>query len=262
MGAENSEWATSDRRLFIDSVETALGRNHPRQDCFENTFPEPAAAAVKRQLETILARSAPRRQALLDLLAERGQSLNLKVIAVADPAAAGDYIADLVRTREPEWGGEKQVAAWQHPLIAEMGLEDILAPDGIPVLISAEQDPENQPAQLARHREQVVGAFVGVTAADYCLADTATLVMRTRPGQARSISLVPSIHIAVLRLEQILADLQEFYAVLRHELQIDGEGLTNCMTFISGPSKTADIELVMVHGAHGPRELCIIVVTG
>jgi L-lactate dehydrogenase complex protein LldG len=93
------------------------------------------------------------------------------------------------------------------------------------------------------------------------MADTATLVIRTRPGQARSISLLPAIHIAVIELDQIIADLKELYVLLKWDPQMSKEGVTNCMTFISGPSKTADIEATMVHGAHGPREVYIFVIT-
>ncbi|MGD9972421.1 MAG: LUD domain-containing protein [Desulfatirhabdiaceae bacterium] len=74
--------------------------------------------------------------------------------------------------------------------------------------------------------------------------------------------LVPSIHVAVIRLEQLLADLKELYALLRWDAGQQAEGLTHHMVMISGPSKTADIELVMVHGAHGPREVHLVVITG
>ena len=86
--------------------------------------------------------------------------------------------------------------------------------------------------------------------------------MKARPGQARSVSLVPSIHVAVITLDQIVRDLEELYALLRNDLGQSGEGLGRCTTFISGPSKTADIELTMVHGAHGPRALHLFVITG
>jgi L-lactate dehydrogenase complex protein LldG len=92
------------------------------------------------------------------------------------------------------------------------------------------------------------------------MADAAALVMRTRPGQARSVSLVPSIHVAVIQMDQVIADLKELYALLKWDPEYNNEGLTNCMTFISGPSKTADIEATMVHGAHGPREVYIFVI--
>ena len=110
-------------------------------------------------------------------------------------------------------------------------------------------------------RQQVIDAYIGVTSADFCMAETATLVMRTRPGQARTVSLVPAIHIAVIKLNQVITDLKELYALLKWNPQERQQGLTNCLTFISGPSKTADIEATMVHGAHGPREVHIFVIT-
>ena len=110
-------------------------------------------------------------------------------------------------------------------------------------------------------REKITHAFIGVTSADFCLADSATLVMKTRPGQARSVSLAPSIHVVVISLEQIIADLNELYAFLKYDTVHQKEGLTRCMTFITGPSKTADIEAIMVHGVHGPREVHLYVIT-
>ena len=69
-----------------------------------------------------------------------------------------------------------------------------------------------------------------------------------------------TIHVAVIELEQIIADLQELYVLLKKDPGEKADGLTNCMTFITGPSKTADIELTMIHGAHGPRELYLYVI--
>ena len=112
-----------------------------------------------------------------------------------------------------------------------------------------------------RLRKHIIDSYIGITSADFCMAETASLVMRTRAGQARSVSLVPSIHIAVIQLNQIIADLKELYAIIKSDTEGHGEGLTNCMTFISGPSKTADVEATMVHGAHGPREVYVYVIT-
>ena len=64
-------------------------------------------------------------------------------------------------------------------------------------------------------RKRVIDAYIGITSAYFCMADTASLVMRTRPGQARSVSLVPSIHVAVIYLDQIILDLKELYALLQ-----------------------------------------------
>jgi L-lactate dehydrogenase complex protein LldG len=104
--------------------------------------------------------------------------------------------------------------------------------------------------------------MIGVTSADYAVAETATLAMKTRPGQPRCISLLPSIHVVVIRLDQLLADVNELYTLLKWDSNERAEGLTHSMTFITGPSKTADIEATLVHGAHGPREVVVIVLTG
>ena len=171
-------------------------------------------------------------------------------------------IAALVAEKVPEWGGPKSVAAWWHPLIDRLDLPEILARQKVPVY-----SPRHTPGapestnELSSFRRRIEPAFIGITSADYCLAETATLVMKTVPGQDRSMSLLPSIHVAVIELNQIIRNLPELYAFLEYEGKPPDHGLTTCLTLISGPSKTADIELTMVHGAHGPRELYLYVIT-
>jgi L-lactate dehydrogenase complex protein LldG len=192
--------------------------------------------------------------------------INLNVIALKDAQSATAAIVDLVTNKAPEWGDQKSIAVWQHPLIERLNLGEALAPQQVPVYLTAPEDDkaEEKSEEIVREdiRKAVIDAYIGITSADFCMADTATLVMRSRPGQARSASLVPSIHVAVITIDQIIADLKELYALLQWDSEAQNEGLTNCMTFISGPSKTADVEATMVHGAHGPREVYIYVMTG
>jgi L-lactate dehydrogenase complex protein LldG len=173
-------------------------------------------------------------------------------------------VAGLVAEKQPEWGEAKSVAAWRHPLIDRLGLEEALARLQVPLRVTQPINPsagrECDQAERDRQRAGIIASFIGVTAADFCMADTATLVMRNRPGQPRSVALVPSIHVAVITLDQILVDMKELFALLRWDERFRQEGLSNYMSFISGPSKTADIEATMVHGAHGPREVHLIVV--
>ena len=102
-------------------------------------------------------------------------------------------------------------------------------------------------------REKTIASFIGITAPAIGVADSATVIQLTRPGQPRSTSLVPSIHIAILRQDRLVKDLEEAYVLLQEE-RLDS------LVFISGPSKTADIEATMVHGAHGPREMHLVVI--
>lgn len=210
-----------------------------------------------RVLELAASRGPKERESLKQALLAAAKPLNLQVSFVGDADAAGEAVARVVLGSEPEWGDAKRIVAWDHPLLRQIGLQERLQEHQIPVT-HAEAGQADQSLRR-RWREATAASFVGLTSADFCLADTATLVMRARPGQPRSVSLVPSIHVAVIAEDQILADLRELYALLRWDPGEQRDGLTNCMTLVSGPSKTADIEATLVHGAHGPRELHLIV---
>jgi L-lactate utilization protein LutC len=98
-------------------------------------------------------------------------------------------------------------------------------------------------------------ADVGITGADHLIAETGTVALETRPGQPRAVSLLPPIHIVVAQREQIVPDLFDLFA------QRAKEGLPACLSLITGPSKTGDIELKLVTGVHGPGEIHLVLVT-
>jgi L-lactate dehydrogenase complex protein LldG len=229
-------------------------------------FAQGPSAEDLQLLDRIRKRTAADHQTLLAQLIEAGKPINLKVIPVPDMAAACSAVAGVVGEKDPEWGESKSVAAWRHPLIDRLGLEETLSRRQVPLRVTGPIDTtagrEYDQAERERQRAEIIASFIGVTAADFCLADTATLVMRNRPGQPRSVALVPSIHLAVITLDQIVADMKELFALLRWDERFRREGLSNYMSFISGPSKTADIEATMVHGAHGPREVHLFVISG
>jgi L-lactate dehydrogenase complex protein LldG len=103
----------------------------------------------------------------------------------------------------------------------------------------------------------VAAADVGITTVDYALADTGTLVLRSGEQKPRSTSLLPPVHIALVDPKQIVSGLDELFG----RLSLDGNPggrLDSAITFITGPSRTADIELTLVVGVHGPQELHVI----
>ena len=248
--------STANQEEFIKRIKLALGKPLEQSSRKAELFSSEMSAETPAILERIENRTPEDRTKLLETLIEAAEPINLKVIPVKNIGSVTAAITKLVRDKDPEWGDQKSVAAWQHPLIESLELPDALAEQGVPVFFSDVNASVGE--NLSQH---IIDSYIGITSADFCMADTATLVMRTRPGQARSVSLVPAIHIAVVELNQIIADLKELYALLKWDPQMSKEGVTNCMTFISGPSKTADIEATMVHGAHGPREVYIFVVT-
>jgi L-lactate dehydrogenase complex protein LldG len=245
---------------FIGRVTAALRPpdQHARN---RKKFIYPTGSDIAKEvLNRIQRRSPAERIELLTQLIKQGKPLNLHVIPTKDISATATAIAELIEERSPEWGGAKSVAAWHHPLIDALDMkphltnQQVIYFPAIPVIGASGTDEDSA------HLRRLERAFVGITSADYCLAETATLVIKTRPACARSVSLLPTIHVAVIELKQVIANLVELFALLK----IDGKrpclGLGNCLTMITGPSKTADIELTMVHGAHGPRELYLYII--
>jgi L-lactate dehydrogenase complex protein LldG len=94
-----------------------------------------------------------------------------------------------------------------------------------------------------------------VTAAAGGIADSGTLVLRPGANEPRTLSLVPAVHVAVLRVSALYASLP----VALRALAPPGD-LPSNLLLISGPSKTADIQQVLAYGAHGPKELVIVLV--
>lgn len=253
----------SNRQSFIDTVRTALGGDMPSpEDRRLQLFPSVASPESRQAMETAQTRSRDQKLELLDVLIQEAAPLRLQVAPVPDLQAATDYIVELADDRVPEWSEDKSLVRWVHPLIDDLNLESALAHANIPV--HATRIPVGEESGLSKRRllELMADAFIGVTSADFCLAHTATVVMKTRLDQARAASLLPPIHVVVVELDQVIANLTELYALLKWDPKQREEGITHHMAFISGPSKTADIELVMVHGAHGPREMHLVVITG
>ncbi len=104
-------------------------------------------------------------------------------------------------------------------------------------------------------RELCATAKFGITSADYALTDTGTLVMMASAADARLISLLPPVHIAVVPVARLLSGLDELYTLVPKPAEE-----TSSMVFITGPSRTADIEQRLVRGVHGPGQLHVVLV--
>lgn len=230
---------------FLGNIRAALGEtpgNERSKTTFPKLFASPDTAEI---LKKIHRRTDTERDKLVDILLKNGNSLNISTHLVASFSEAAAVVVDLIRSKDPEFNHTKHVILHDHPDIAALQLWNRFNREAITVHTTFSSDRQS--------KDKTIASFIGITAPAIGVADSATLVQFTVPGQPRSTSLLPSIHIAILRREHLVADLAEAYALLREEKHPDS------FVFISGPSKTADIEAHMVHGAHGPREVHLIV---
>jgi L-lactate utilization protein LutC len=107
----------------------------------------------------------------------------------------------------------------------------------------------------AQAREAWWAADAGITGVDYLVAETGSLAVLSRADEPRSLSLLPPMHIVVAHRRQIVPDLFDLFAAL------EAPAMPSCLSLITGPSKTGDIELKLVTGVHGPGEVHVIVMT-
>jgi len=96
---------------------------------------------------------------------------------------------------------------------------------------------------------------IGITSADYALGDTGTLVMIASPAEARLVSLLPPAHIAVVPMDRVLSGLDELFMRVSRPADV-----SSSMVLITGPSRTADIEQILVRGVHGPGQISVVLV--
>jgi len=231
--------------LFLNRIRAALGNGDKERIAWEELAAPIDDSAV---LQALTSRSREEQLLLLRQLVDMAGPLHLEVHVCASLTEAASSITAIAKDSKPEFSSSKEVVIHDHPLLQALQLESLLTEATISTHLTRNYDPEV--------RQHTVNASIGITAAAWGIAESATIVQLTRPGQPRSTSLVPSIHIAVLELANLVATLAEAYALIRQEPDLGS------LVLISGPSKTADIEGTMVHGAHGPRAMHLIVLTG
>ncbi|BEL08019.1 LUD domain-containing protein [Actinoplanes sichuanensis] len=152
-----------------------------------------------------------------------------------------DYKAEVYRVTSAE------VAATVSGLVGAGGA--VLVPPGLP----EEWRPEGAFADENLPPDRIAAADAVLTAAAVAVAETGTIVLDASPDQGRRIiTLLPDVHVIVLRPAQVVASVPDAIARLDP---------TRPLTWISGPSATSDIELNRVEGVHGPRHLHVLLLT-
>lgn len=150
--------------------------------------------------------------------------------------------------------------------VVQVFKRNLEAVDGHCVVVHSDAEAEETVKRIAAGRKiatpnatraDLFEYEVGVTGAQAGIAETGTIVLDSSVERNRLVSLVPPVHIAILDASRIYATLGETLNILQ-----SGKELSPAITFITGPSRTADIELTLAIGVHGPQELYVIVVQG
>jgi L-lactate dehydrogenase complex protein LldG len=213
----------SSREYILGRVREKLGRNAGN------------AAIAGRDIDArlIARRQGPRPDGGGDLLARfkaKSEALSTTVDLVAEhceaPAAVAHYLkANNLPTKAVGWP-------------------------------SLESQPWRDAGIAFEGRGAVDADLVGITGCLCAIAETGTLMLLSGPDTPASVSLLPETHIAIVAASRIVAGMEEAWKLARAECS----ELPRAVNFISGPSRTGDIEQTIVLGAHGPYRVHVVVV--
>lgn len=185
---------------------------------------------------------------LLARFSEEVERLGGEVFAVEGDEAARRKVLDLLHSHQAD-----HVLAWHFTRIPVRGLRAAIEDAGIAV---------SQPSLRDETRAETIAAIrdagAGLTGADAAIAATGTLVFSTAAGKGRLPTILPPAHIAVITLNQLVPRLEDWVARQRAAGLETARGSAN-LCFVSGPSKTGDIEMILVKQVHGPGVLQIVV---
>jgi L-lactate dehydrogenase complex protein LldG len=211
---------TTAREEILDKVRSALKR--------EANSPVAAIPATAR----IAPRVAGDAEAELAAFFSEVEKLGGKTRRLKNKTELKTALSELVAAE-----AIKKATLWETAELKKLGVKKALQSTGVEII-----------SPYGSNRE-VAECDLGVTGADFALAETGTLVLRSSIEQPRTVSLLPRVHLALMRSSCLRADLHQVF----EEAKDDGY-----FVFVTGPSRTSDIELTLTIGVHGPKTLCVM----
>jgi len=180
-------------------------------------------------------------QALVERFTQEVERLSGKVYVL-------DNVQSVVETVMTILGTDRVTLTWKNIPLPE--LLDTLSRHGVSMVVPTVRGENRSSAYGA-----IEGIRVGITGVDAAFATTGTLVLAAEQGQGRIPSLLPPIHVALLRRDAL-------YPTMEAWLNSKGEAIlvsSRSVAFITGPSRTSDIEMQTILGVHGPKEIHVLI---
>ena len=179
---------------------------------------------------------------LFEMFIEKLEAVGGHCVSAIDETDAARVLSKIINDVQTVGLGAKRIAISDSPLVQRLIRQADVRVDEITVTPGA--------AELFDYD-------VGISSAQGAIAETGTLVLEAGKERHRLLSLVPPVHIAIIEAVKIRRTLGEtLFNLHRGEVS----ELSRAITFITGPSRTADIELTLAIGVHGPKELYVIII--
>lgn len=227
------------RNSFLDNLAKNLGRERRHHVEKPNWTHNPQWEVLKGASQ----------DELVEVLKKQCKLIHTDVHETSS-AKLSTLITDLVK----EAGG-KSVVTWDDPRFEEFGLAGLseeLNRDQVDVHVWDREGGEENLSFSAT-------ADIGITFSDATLAESGTVVLYSDKGKGRAVSLLPVIYFAIIPKSTIVPRMTQVAKDMHTKVE-KGELVPSCVNFISGPSNSADIEMNLIVGVHGPVKATYIIV--
>lgn len=213
---------------------------------------------ARKQVLTNLRAALNRQGPLPDSISKMLRARLSRPRANLKPAIGADRIAHFIEKLDLVHGKVTRVAAIEEVAEVVAGHMDRFAlGDALVVAPDPALDGIPWSNRLSVERRAGVGDDrLTVTAAYAAVAETGSLVLLSSPESPTTLNFLPDDHVIVVRESQIVPHIEDVWARMRS----DKRAMPRTVNFITGPSKTADVEQTIQEGAHGPRRLHVILV--
>ncbi|HWL26818.1 MAG TPA: lactate utilization protein C [Ureibacillus sp.] len=228
------------RNVFLDKIANRLGRDR-------KTIVKRPEWAYHPQDEVL--KNATQDE-LVDVLKEQCKNIHTDFV-ITNTAKLSDSLKEVVN----RYGGGP-VITWKDERFDQYGLTKLMKEewpqDGVDLHVWNYTKKEE-------NIEKANVANVGITISDITLAESGTAVLFSSKDKGRTVSFLPATSVIIVPKSSIVPRMTQAARIIREKVKI-GEQVASCINFITGPSNSADIEMILVVGVHGPIKATYIVV--
>ncbi|MEW9503217.1 LutC/YkgG family protein [Jeotgalibacillus marinus] len=222
------------RDSFLENISSRLGR-----DTIETTVAQPqwSSSPQNRVLENAT------KEELITVLEKQCQVIHTDFVRVKQENKLLETLNQVIES----YGGGP-IITWDDPRFEQHGLSSLFERNDTSMWNPSIDDKNITLAEQAN---------IGITFSDITLAESGTVVLFSGAKKATTVSLLPTNYIALIPVTSIVPRMTQATTIIHNKIQ-DGTVLSSCINFITGPSNSADIEMKLIVGVHGPIKTAYI----
>jgi L-lactate dehydrogenase complex protein LldG len=228
------------REKFLEQVAINLGRERRTTLVSKPTWKHQPQHKVLKDYS---------QEQLVDVLKEQCTRIHTEVVEVTTDSLNGGLEKILT-----QWNA-RSIVHWDDQRFEEYGVSNFLAEASSNGMDVHRWNPTIKEKNISIAER----ADIGITFADMTLAESGTVVLFSDKGKGRAVSLLPTCYIAIIPKSSIVARMTQATTFIHHK-QVKEGVVPSCINFISGPSNSADIEMNLVVGVHGPVKAYYVIV--